>query len=213
MADIPTTTSRYTIDFAKGFDGLQIQHDVPIRDLGDSECLIRIKAVSLNYRDIAMPLGIYPGVSKSGLVPTSDSAGTVVKVGSAVTGFKEGDKVCNTFFLDWEDGPITPEVRKTSLGALNDGPLSRYVVFPAKSLVHAPKHLNERQASTLPCAALTAWSALFGLEGCKLQAGQCVLTQGTGGVSLVCRPVPSASEIVLTRVSSQRNSHWRQVRL
>jgi hypothetical protein len=192
----PTTTSQYTINFSKGFDGLQLQHNTPIPALGPNDCLIRIEAVSLNYRDIATPLGLYPGAGKDGIVPTSDGAGTILAVGDNVTEFQVGDRVCNTFFLDYQEGIPTAESRAGSLGVRNDGPLRHYAVFPTTALVKAPKHLNARQASTLPCAALTAWNALMGLDGCRLQPGQSILTQGTGGVSIVshnqvpCVPAP-----------------------
>lgn len=181
---LPTTTARYTIDFKEGLDGLTLESSAQLPKLGPNDCLIQVHAVSLNYRDIAMPLGNYPGKFIDHIVPTSDSAGVVVAVGSSVTEFKAGDKVCNTFFLDYEDGYIQPAQRSTSLGGVNDGPLAKYVAFPAKALVHAPASLSALQNSTLPCAALTAWNALFGLEGRKLKAGGWILAQGTGGVSM-----------------------------
>lgn len=181
---LPTTTARYTIDFKKGLDGLNLELSTPLPEIGPNDCLVQIHAVSLNYRDIAMPMGRYPAKVNDGVVPTSDSAGVVLAVGSSVTEFKAGDKVCNTFFSDWQDGYITPAIRQTSLGGLKDGPLSKYVVFPSKGLVHAPGSLTALQNATLPCAAVTAWNALFGLEGRRLQAGEWVLTQGTGGVSV-----------------------------
>ncbi|KPI36850.1 Zinc-type alcohol dehydrogenase-like protein [Cyphellophora attinorum] len=165
-------------------EAVRLQHSTPIPALGPNDCLIRVQAVSLNYRDIATPLGLYPGAGKDGIVPTSDGAGTIVAVGDDVSEFQAGDRVCNTFFLDYQDGIPTAESRAGSLGVRNDGPLRQYAVFPTTALVSAPKHLNARQASTLPCAALTAWNALMGLGGCRLQAGQSILTQGTGGVSL-----------------------------
>lgn len=181
---LPTTTARYTIDFKRGLDGLTLESSARLPDLGPNDCLVQIHAVSLNYRDIAMPMGRYPGKFRDDVVPTSDGAGVLLAVGSSVTDFKVGDKVCNIFFPDWQDGYITPAIRQSSLGGLKDGPLSKYIVFPAKGLVHAPGSLTAVQNATLPCAAVTAWNALFGLEGRRLQAGEWVLTQGTGGVSV-----------------------------
>lgn len=181
---LPTTTARYTIDFSKGLDGLALEQSSPLPELGANDCLIQVHAVSLNYRDIAMPLGLYPAKFNNHVVPTSDCAGLVLAVGSSVTEFKAGDAVCNTFFLDYEDGYISAAARQTNLGGLNDGPLRKYAVFPSGALVHAPASLNALQNSTLPCAALTAWNALFAIEGRELKAGDWVLAQGTGGVSM-----------------------------
>ena len=131
-----------------------------------------------------MTSGAYPNAIKTTLVPCSDSAGTILEVGHEVSDFQVGDKVCNTFFQRHESGLMTPEARTTSLGSTNDGVLRKYGVFPDIGLVHAPKTLTAVESSTLPCAALTAWNSLFGLEGRKVKAGECVLTQGTGGVSI-----------------------------
>lgn len=207
----PKTTSQWKIDFPKGLDGLRLERDVPLLEIGPDDCLVRFEAVSLNYRDIAMPLGLYPMTMTNTVVPTSDGAGTILEIGSDVRDFKAGDKVCNTFFLDWEDGLITSKFRTTSLGGSNDGPLRKHAVFPAKALVLAPSHLDARQSSTLPCAALTAWNSLFGLEGRKLQRGQTVLTQGTGGVSIVGFNVLTQSQ--LTKRSSRSNSRSQSGRL
>ena len=179
----PTSTAQWIIDFKSGIDGLQLQ-DSAIPPVGEHDCLVRTEAVSLNYRDVAMTSGAYPNAVKSTLAPCSDSAGTVLEVGHEVKDFKIGDRVCNTFFQRHESGLMTPEARATSLGSTNDGVLRKHGVFPEAGLVQAPKTLTAVESSTLPCAALTAWNSLFGLEGRKLKAGECVLTQGTGGVSI-----------------------------
>lgn len=184
-ASLPATTKGYTIDFNAGsFDGLRLSDSMPVSALGPHDCLVAIEAVSLNYRDIAMPLGLYPAPRKDNVIPCSDSAGIVVAVGSEVRDFKAGDKVCPTFFQDYEDGFATKQGRASSLGGLNDGVLRKHAVFSDKGLVKLPTYLTPVEASTLPCAALTAWNALFGVEGRKLKAGDWVLTQGTGGVSI-----------------------------
>ena len=179
----PTSTAQWTLDVKSGIDGLHLQ-DSTIPPVGGHDCLVKVEAVSLNYRDVAMASGAYPNAIKNNLIPCSDSAGTVLEVGHEVKDFRVGDKVCNTFFQRYDSGLMTPEARTTSLGSTNDGVLRRYGVFPAAGLVHAPKTLTAVESSTLPCAALTAWNALFGLEGRKVKAGECVLTQGTGGVSI-----------------------------
>lgn len=182
---LPVTTDEYRIDFSQGLDGLRMICDVPLPKLGPNDCFVQIEAVSLNYRDIAMPLGLYPAAKVNNVVPTSDGAGVILAVGTKVKDFKVGDKVCNTFFRDFENGFVSYEAKQSSLGGLNDGPLRKHAVFAESALVHAPPSLTSRENSTLTCAALTAWNALFGLEGRTLQPGQSVLTQGTGGVSLV----------------------------
>ncbi|KIX95223.1 uncharacterized protein Z520_09139 [Fonsecaea multimorphosa CBS 102226] len=184
--EVPTTTSGYRIDLTAGsFDGLRLDTSMPVAaPLGAHDCLVAMHAVSLNYRDIAMPLRLYPAYTKEDVVPCSDGAGVVLAVGDSVTSLKIGDKVCPTFFQDFEDGYPTRESRASSLGGLNDGVLRRHAVFGAKGLIKVPRFLTAREASTLPCAALTAWNALFGVEGRALKPGDWVLTQGTGGVSV-----------------------------
>ncbi|ETI21942.1 hypothetical protein G647_06012 [Cladophialophora carrionii CBS 160.54] len=182
---IPTTTSGYRIDLKAGsFDGLHLDASMPVPALGADDVLISVQAVSLNYRDIAMPLKLYPAYTKEDLVPCSDGAGVVVAVGSGVKALKAGDKVCPTFFQDFEDGYATKASRATSLGGLNDGVLRKHAVFREKGLIKIPDFLSTVEASTLPCAALTAWNALFGVGGRSLEPGHWVLTQGSGGVSI-----------------------------
>ncbi|KAJ9607479.1 hypothetical protein H2200_007557 [Cladophialophora chaetospira] len=185
MASLPTTTSGYRIDLTAGsFDGLRLDETIPVPELGARDVLITLQAVSLNYRDIAMPLRLYPAYTKEDVVPCSDGSGIVLAVGSEVKALKAGDKVCPTFFQDFEDGYATKESRATSLGGLNDGVLRKHAVFNEKGLIKLPDFLSAQEASTLPCAALTAWNALFGVEGRALKPGHWVLTQGSGGVSL-----------------------------
>ncbi|EXJ71316.1 uncharacterized protein A1O5_05122 [Cladophialophora psammophila CBS 110553] len=184
-SSIPTTTSGFRIDLTAGsFDGLRLDPSMPVAPLGPQDCLVAMHAVSLNYRDIAMPLRLYPAYTKEDVVPCSDGAGVVVAVGSDVKSLKVGDQVCPTFFQDFEDGYPTKQSRASSLGGLNDGVLRKHAVFGEKGLIKVPKFLGAKEASTLPCAALTAWNALFGVEGRALKRGDWVLTQGSGGVSI-----------------------------
>jgi len=128
--------------------------------------------------------GNYPFAVQAGRVPVSDGAGTVIATGSSVESLKAGDKVCTLFHQGWQTGLLTPEIRATTLGNYLDGVLRKYAVFPEGGLVPFPSYLTSIQAATLPCAAVTAWNALFGLESRALQKGQTVLVQGTGGVSV-----------------------------
>lgn len=181
---LPTTTSHYTITAKDGLDGLILHHNIPIPSLGPQDCLLRIAAVSLNYRDVAIPTGKYPLYWNSTIIPTSDGAGTIVAVGEAVTLHRVGGKVCTLFTQAHQFGPFRHEMRQTTLGSAVDGPLRQWAVYPEQGLVAVPSSLGLVEASTLPCAAVTAWNALNGLEGMRVGRGDVVLCQGTGGVSL-----------------------------
>ncbi|KAK4937462.1 hypothetical protein LTR10_021914 [Elasticomyces elasticus] len=176
--------SRWTIRANAGIDALQFEDNIPIPELSGIQCLIRIEAVSLNYRDIAMATDRYIWSVAKSFVPVSDGSGEIVAVGSEVTEFQVGDKVCMLFMQEHQDGIITPQIRASSLGSQRDGVLQRYGVFEEAGLVSLPSHLTCIEGSTLPCAAVTAWNCLFGLQAKPLQKGEILLTQGTGGVSL-----------------------------
>ena len=180
----PRTTDQYIVTFDKGIDGLELRRSLPIGNLGDHDCVVSIEAVSLNYRDVAMTQDNYPGTTKKSVIPCSDAAGTVIEVGPKVEEFKVGDKVCSTFAQRWDSGPITADAKASTCGGLNDGVLRKAMIVPDTAIVAAPPSLSIIESSTLPCAALTAWNALVGLEGKRLQPDQSVLIQGTGGVSL-----------------------------
>ncbi len=151
---------------------------------GQTGVLLKIHAVSLNYRDLMVVKGQYNPRMKFPVVPLSDCAGEVVELGGGVTKWKIGDRVCPIFCQGWAEGPASAKKSKTSLGGGSDiaGVLSEYAVFGEEGLVKIPSNLSLEQASTLPCAAVTAWNALA-VSG-KLKAGETVLTLGTGGVSV-----------------------------
>ena len=128
--------------------------------------------------------GTYPFPMKPGVVPGSDGAGSVLSVGEHVTRFKTGDSVCTTLNQGHLAGPLTHQAAQTSLGGSLDGTFRQYGVFHENGLVHMPSSLNFREASTLPCAGVTAWNVLYGLPGKALRPGDTVLTLGSGGVSL-----------------------------
>lgn len=127
---------------------------------------------------------MYPFPQRDGVVPASDGAGTVEQVGDRVTRFKPGDKVVTLFNQAHLGGPPTPEIMATGVGGVIDGCLRQYGTFDEDGLVHMPENLTFLEASTLTCAGLTAWNALYGLESRALKQGHVVLTQGTGGVSV-----------------------------
>jgi NADPH:quinone reductase-like Zn-dependent oxidoreductase len=147
------------------------------------QVLLRMHAWSLNYRDLMVATGRY-GASgtAANLVPLSDGAGEVVAVGPDVRRAKPGDRVCPTFMQGWLGGDVIAEARQRALGGGIDGVLAEYVLVDQEDLVHIPPHLSYEEAATLPCAAVTAWNALYG--GTRLQPGETVLVLGTGGVSI-----------------------------
>jgi NADPH:quinone reductase-like Zn-dependent oxidoreductase len=150
---------------------------------GPGQVLVRMRAASLNFRDLAVASGRYM-MSKvpPDLVPLSDGAGEVAETGPGVTRVKAGDRVAPIFMQSWMGGDMEPADGTTALGGAIDGVLAEYAVFDERGLVHIPDHLSFEQAATLPCAAVTAWNALTGLH--PIVAGQTVLILGTGGVSI-----------------------------
>ena len=173
---------RYTVPSAQGIDSLTLaEADTPRP--GRGQALVRMRAASLNYRDLMIVRGGYArGGVPPGLVPLSDGAGEVVEVGESVTRVRPGDRVAGIFMQSWIGGEIGPDHHASALGGAIDGVLAEYVLFDADGLVHIPEALSYEEAATLPCAAVTAWNALFA-QGPVLP-GQTVLTLGTGGVSM-----------------------------
>ena len=164
-----------------GLDNLALG-ERPDPEPGPKEVVVEMRACSLNYRDLQVVQGLYDPKMPLPRVPFSDGAGEVVAVGEGVTRFAEGDRVCGIFMQGWISGGITPYAAATALGGAIDGMLSERVVLSEEGLVPVPNHLSFEEASTLPCAAVTAWNGL--VEGGGLKAGDTVLVQGTGGVSL-----------------------------
>jgi NADPH:quinone reductase-like Zn-dependent oxidoreductase len=163
-----------------GIDSLEfIEH--PTLAPGPGEVLVRVRAVSFNFRDLLVVKGSYNPKMKLPRIPCSDGAGEVVAVGDSVTSLKPGDRVAATFMQNWLDGPIDRAKSRGALGGDIDGMLAEYVVLKETGLVRIPEHLSFQEAATLPCAAVTAWNAL---RAAKLTPGATVLIQGTGGVSI-----------------------------
>lgn len=155
--------------------------DRPDPTPGPGQVVVRVKAASLNYRDLLIAKGQYNPKLAFPRVLGSDAAGEVAAVGGGVTRWKPGDRVANCFMPHWADGPITDAAAKSTLGSDRDGVLAELVVFEESGLVPLPGNLSFEEAATLPCAAVTAWNALAG-GGCG--PGKTVLLQGTGGVSI-----------------------------
>lgn len=146
------------------------------------EVLLRLRAASLNFRDYLMVTGVYNPRQELPLIPCSDGVGLVEEVGPGVERVAVGDRVATLFAPGWIAGEPSRERIRTTLGGPLDGTLAEYLILDQHAVVPVPEHLSDAEAATLPCAALTAWSALVTQGGVK--AGDVVLVQGTGGVSL-----------------------------
>ena len=163
-----------------GVDSLEFV-ERPAPQPGPGEVLVRIHAISINYRDLLMVKGLYNPKMKLPRVPCSDGAGEIAAVGEGVTQWKKGDRVAGAFMQNWLDGPPTPAKVKGALGGDIDGMLTEFRCFKETGLVQLPEHLSFAEAATLPCAAVTAWNAL---AAGNLKPGATVLILGTGGVSI-----------------------------
>lgn len=195
---------------AFGLDHLSLEPtSLPAPGPGDVH--VRFRAAALNYRDLMVVLGQYNPRMVLPRILGSDAAGEVVSVGSAVTLFKPGDRVCSLFFQDWLAGEIQPLTGKSALGGAIDGVFATERLLPETGLIHFPAHLSFAEAATLPCAALTAWNAL--VEQGRLCAGQTVLTLGTGGVSLFAAQIARlhSATVILTSSSDEKLARARDL--
>ncbi|MGA7525243.1 MAG: NAD(P)-dependent alcohol dehydrogenase [Acidobacteriaceae bacterium] len=146
------------------------------------QVLVRVHAVSLNYRDLMVVQGRYNPKMHLPRIPCSDGAGEVVSVGEGVTRVKAGDRVAGIFMQNWIDGEPDAEKVRGALGGDIDGMLAESVVLREEGVIPIPEHLSYEEAATLPCAGVTAWHAVA--EVGNVKAGDVVLVQGTGGVSM-----------------------------
>lgn len=174
---------------------------------------VSVNGASLNYRDLIIPKGKYPFPAKDDVIPGSDGAGVVESIGSGVTRFKPGDRVVTLFNSGHIAGSLDASSLSTGLGGAVDGTLREYGVFDEQGLVAAPKNLNDLEASTLSCAGLTAWNALYGLESRALKPGQWVVTQGTGGVSIFALQFAKAAgaRVIATTSSSSKAEKLKEL--
>jgi NADPH:quinone reductase-like Zn-dependent oxidoreductase len=167
---------------------------------GPRDVVLRMRSLSLNYRDLAIARGHYHVAVEPPLVPISDGAGEVVAVGPEVTQVRIGELACPIYLPNWIDGPPTPEKLKRRLGGPNDGVMAELVCLDEEHVVRAPSHLEPVEAASLPVTAVTAWHCLFELG--TLRPGETIVILGTGGVSnaaLLFAQAAGARVIAVTR--------------
>lgn len=164
--------------------------DLPEPQPGPGQVLVNVRAASLNFRDLMMAKGQYNPRLPMPRVLGSDAAGDVVAVGPGVERFKVGDRVASCFFQNWSDGTLTEAGARSALGGEIDGVLAERLVLSQDGAVAIPAHLGYEEAATLPCAAVTAWNAL---NFPRIERGETILVQGTGGVSIFALQIAKAA--------------------
>lgn len=193
-----------------GIDNLHlVERPVPIA--GPGQVVLAMRAASLNYRDLMTVRGHYNPRQALPLIPCSDGVGEVVEVGEGVSRVAVGDRVATTFSQTWIGGPPTVDKLRGTLGGPLDGTLAERMVLSADGVVPVPEHLSDVEAATLPCAALTAWSAL--VEQGSVTAGDVVLVQGTGGVSVFALQIAQllGARVIVTSSSDAKLERARNL--
>ncbi len=200
----------YQLPKAAGIDALA-KVDLPAPKPGPRQVLVKVAACSLNFRDLAIVLGTYRMPVRPNLVPLSDGAGEVVEVGAGVTRVKVGARVAGCFFQRWVAGPFLADTHASALGGSIDGMLAQYVVLEEDGVVFLPAHLSFEEGATLPCAAVTAWHALA--EHAHIVAGETVLVQGTGGVSIFALQLARlmGAQVIVTSSSEQKLARAKEL--
>lgn len=200
----------YELQSKAGIDALKlVERPEPRPESG--QVLVRVKATSLNYRDLIVAEGSYGSGQKYPLIPMSDGAGEVVAVGEGVTRVKVGDRVAGIFFQAWIDGQLNREKMKSDLGGGVDGMLAEYVVLHQDGVVIIPEHLSYEEGATLPCAAVTAWHALV-TKG-NIGAGETILLLGTGGVSIFALQFAKihGARVIITSSSDEKLARAKEL--
>jgi len=192
-----------------GLDNL-IVSERPDPKPGFGQVLLRMRAASLNFRDLLMVQGKYNPKQKLPLIPCSDGVGEVVEIGEGVTRVRVGDRVCPIFAQQWLAGEPTRDKARSTLGGPLDGTLAELMAVDQEGLVKVPDHLTDEEAASLPCAAVTAWNALM---AAGVKAGDTVLVQGTGGVSLFALQFAKAlgARVIATSSSDQKLARVREM--
>ncbi len=198
------------IEGAYGLDNLRLV-ERPTPEPGPGEVLLRMKAASLNFRDFLTVSGKYGGGFRLPLVPLSDGCGVVEAVGPQVNQVKLGERVAPCFFQNWVAGRAPEGDGLLSLGGPVDGCLEEYMIVRAEGVVPAPEHMTDLEVAALPCAAVTAWRAL--MTHARIQPGDVVVCQGTGGVSIFALQIAKAAgaEVILTSSSDEKLERARDL--
>ena len=185
--------------------------DRPTPAVGPHDVRVRVRAVSLNYRDLTIARGTKARPRPKPIVAASDGAGEVVAVGDRVTRFRVGERVAALFFPNWVDGELSAAQHAAALGGSMDGMLAEEVVLGEHSWVAVPPHLSFEEAATLPCAGVTAYNALF--EAASLNPGDTLLVQGTGGVSIYGLQLAKAAgaRVIVTSKSEAKRERARKM--
>jgi NADPH:quinone reductase-like Zn-dependent oxidoreductase len=183
----------------------------PVPRPGPREVLVRMRAWSLNHRDLLIASGQYGREVRPDVVPVSDGAGEIVETGSDVTRWRKGDRVVSVFLPRWHSGAPTQAKLHDALGSTVDGVFAEYVTFDSDAVVRAPAHLDDAEAATLPCAAVTAWQCLVVQGG--LTAGETILALGSGGVSVFCVQLAGlcGARAIVTSSSDDKLDRLRQL--
>jgi NADPH:quinone reductase-like Zn-dependent oxidoreductase len=198
----------YELHPDEGFAALRtVERTLP--GLGPQDVRVRVRAVSLNYRDLRVLAGA--AKRKAPVVPVSDGAGEVVAIGPEVTRVAVGDRVAAGFFPTWLRGDLAEDHHRSALGGSVDGMLAEEVVLPETAWVRLPAYLSFEQAATLPCAGVTAWHALF--EAATLRPGDSVLVQGSGGVSIFALQLARTAGAHVIATSSSADKRARLERM
>jgi NADPH:quinone reductase-like Zn-dependent oxidoreductase len=197
-------------------DGFAPEHlrlaERPDPSPGPGQVLVRIGAASLNYRDTLVIRGGYGPRVGLPLIPVSDGAGSVAAVGAGVAEVRPGDRVAPLFFQDWQGGPPSPEKLFRSLGGPLDGALADFMCVDAAGVARIPPDLSDAEAACLPCAGLTAWSAIAGSDGEPgVRPGETVLVEGTGGVALFALQFAriAGARVIITSSSDEKLARAR----
>lgn len=194
-----------------GIDSLQLVRDAPVPRPGRGQVLVRVRACSLNYRDLLVARSQYPLTLAADLIPLSDGAGEVVALGDEVTDFAVGDRVA-AIFTPVHQGGVRRQGLEKSLGGDLHGMLAQYRALDASALVRLPTYLSFEEAATLPCATVTAWNALYGGQ-LPLRNGAVVLVQGTGGVSVAAAQLALAAgaRVIATSSSDEKLARMQKL--
>ncbi len=193
-----------------GLDSLT-QTERPEPEITNHQILIKMRTVSLNFRDLMTVTGIYNPKQRLPLIPLSDGVGEVVAIGKNVTRVKVGDRVATIFAQKWLAGPPTKTKLNSTLGGPFDGTLTEYMALNEDGVVTLPTHLTDEEAATLPCAGVTAWNAI--ISHGQLKAGDTILLQGTGGVSIFALQFAKmvGARVIITSSSDEKLARARSL--